>query len=91
MRWRLPLALLASGILVTLAGLGYDLTFAGIPYQDPTPEMAVRFRFHSRVARVIELGGLEVLLLGILGISTVALWSALHPKRRLTRSVQRTR
>jgi hypothetical protein len=79
------------GILVTLAGFGYDLTFAGIPYQDPTPEMAARFRFHSRVARAIEFGGLAVLLLGILGISTVALWSALHLERRLTRSSQRTR
>lgn len=78
MKWRLPLALLASGILVTLAGFGYDLIFAGIPYQDPTPEMAARFRFHSRVASAIELGGLAVLLLGLLGVSTVALWSVLR-------------
>ena len=75
MRWRLPLALLASGLVATVAGFGYDFAFAGIPYQDPTPEMAARFRFHSDIASVIEVGGLVIFSLGLVAGAAVAAWS----------------
>ena len=66
LRWRLPLALLALGLVATVVGFGYDLAFAGIPYQDPTPEMAAGFHVHSGIASVIEVGGLVLISLGLL-------------------------
>jgi hypothetical protein len=35
------------------AGFAYDLSFAGLPYQDPTPQMQERWLFHKRVAEMI--------------------------------------
>lgn len=45
-----PFALIAAGILVICMGLTYDVLFAGIPYQDPPPELVARYNFHTRVA-----------------------------------------
>lgn len=73
--WRRALAALALGLLILIAGLGYDIAFAGIPYQDPTPAMASAYRFHSRVASVIVVGGLALLLIGLVGSSAVGLRS----------------
>ena len=38
------------GILIVMSGFVYDVVFAGIPYQDPTPELQARYDFHSAVA-----------------------------------------
>ncbi|WP_169977659.1 hypothetical protein [Tautonia rosea] len=65
--------LLAVGLLVAVAGFAYDLIFAGIPYPDPTPEMAARYRFHSRIASALELSGAAVFLVGVLFLSVIAL------------------
>ena len=55
---------IAIGILLLLAGLIYDIAFAGIPYQDPTPEMSARYARHSRLAAAIRWAGVVVLLIG---------------------------
>ncbi|GDY23137.1 hypothetical protein LBMAG56_44840 [Verrucomicrobiota bacterium] len=55
---------IAIGILLLLAGLIYDIVFAGIPYQDPTPEMSARYARHSRIAAGIRWAGVVVLLGG---------------------------
>lgn len=73
---RLPIVLLALGLLVAVAGFAYDLVFAGIPYQDPTPEMAARYRFHSRIASMMERSGAAVFLFGVLSFPVIALRAA---------------
>lgn len=30
--------------------LRYDIVFAGIPYQDPTPDLQARYAFHRSIA-----------------------------------------
>ena len=51
---------LCAGLAVAGAGFFYDVIFASIPYQDPTPELQARYDFHSAVAGVIELCGLGI-------------------------------
>lgn len=61
-----PLFLLAVGLLLLVGGLIYDLMFAGIPYQEPTPEMSARYAYHVRVASLICRVGSGVFLFGSL-------------------------
>jgi hypothetical protein len=63
-----PQIAVVAGILVMLGGLCYDAEFAGIPYQDPTPEMTSRYSFHSNVAMVIRWTGFGIVLAGAIGI-----------------------
>lgn len=58
------LAFLLAGVFLMLAGFLYDVVFAGIPYQDPAPELAARYRFHSVIASAIRWAGLALFLLG---------------------------
>ena len=64
MKRHLPLILIGLGILLLISGFGYDLMFAGIPYQDPTPEMSARYAFHSRIASAFYIVGGGALLVG---------------------------
>ena len=57
-----------GGILLIVIGFIYDVIFAGIPYQDPTPLMIQKFNFHKNVAGKIELIGLSIMLISLLGI-----------------------
>ena len=59
--------LIISGIIVILFGFVYGSIFAGIPYQDPTPEMSANYNFHSIVSNIILVIGLGSLFLGMLG------------------------
>lgn len=59
-----PLILIAAGIFLLLGGFFYDVIFAGIPYQDPTPEMSARYDFHAHIASVIRWIGFGVFLFG---------------------------
>jgi hypothetical protein len=69
MRTRAPFLLLACGVALIVAGFAYDLSFAGLPYQDPTPQMQERWLFHKRVAEMMIMPGLVLLGVG-------AAWSA---------------
>ena len=47
------------GILLLAAGFAYDVVFAGLPYQDPTPEMTLRYNHQKILAeRIMQVGGL---------------------------------
>jgi hypothetical protein len=59
------------GLLIVLAGFVYDVIFAGIPYQDPTPELQARYDFHSSIAGLIYKTGGIVLLVGIVVIPVI--------------------
>ena len=41
------------GLLILIAGFGYDVLFAGIPYQDPTPELQSRRESHKSIAGIL--------------------------------------
>ena len=75
LRWVVPSVAVVLGLTVAVAGLAYDLAFAGLPYQDPTPEVQARWLYHSAVASVVERWGLGILLLGVVGLAMVGLWS----------------
>ena len=79
MRRSWPLLLAAAGLVLVVAGFVYDVAFAGIPYQDPTPAMAADYARHARVAALIRWVGLGLLLSGT--VSSVT--------RRLTRREDR--
>lgn len=59
-----PFILIAAGLFFLIGGFIYDMEFAGIPYQDPTPEMSARYAYHSRVASSAYLTGAGLFLVG---------------------------
>jgi len=56
------------GIFILISGFIYDILFAGIPYQDPTPELQARYDFHSAVANGFYATGGILFLAGLLAI-----------------------
>ena len=59
-----PIVLLIFGIIIIFIGFVYDVLFAGIPYQDPTPALQARYDFHSQIASIIRWSGLGICMLG---------------------------
>ncbi|WP_145372124.1 hypothetical protein [Maioricimonas rarisocia] len=60
-----PLLLAAAGLLLLVTGFVYDVIFAGIPYQDPTPDMSARYARHAVIAAAIRWCGVGAVLLGL--------------------------
>ncbi len=60
--------LLAAGPVLLLAGFVYDVLFAGIPYQDPTPQMTASYDRHSAIAIAIYWSGILTLLVGFMAV-----------------------
>lgn len=59
-----PILIIVAGLILIFLGFVYDVVFAGIPYQDPTPEMNANYAFHSRIASVVEWAGTLLFLFG---------------------------
>ena len=58
-----------TGVGLLVLGFAYDVFFAGIPLQDPTPALRAQYASDAAVARGLELSGLVVLCCGlILGV-----------------------
>jgi hypothetical protein len=76
---RLPFVLLAVGLLVVASGFVYDVVFAGIPFQDPPPDLQRRYDRDARVAARLESFGGYITLAG--GIAIVAGWIVRRPQR----------
>lgn len=53
-----------GGLALVVGGFLYDVLFAGIPYQDPTPAMQQRYDFDSGVASYIEMTGAVMVICG---------------------------
>jgi hypothetical protein len=71
---------IASGAALLVTGFAYDVSFAGLPYQDPTPEMQERWLFHSRMAD-------RIIVSGAMAPGTGCVWQAVPwIERRLVRS-----
>jgi hypothetical protein len=51
-------------MIVIFSGFVYDVLYAGIPYQDPTPAMLASYNFHAQVASLIRWGGLSISAIG---------------------------
>jgi hypothetical protein len=63
-----PHIFLAAGLVLLVAGFVYDVIFAGIPYQDPTPEMAARYAHHASIASMLYRFGGLVLFIGLISV-----------------------
>ena len=56
------------GLLILIAGFLYFVTFAGLPYPDPTPELQAKWKYHENISWIIlKIGGF-VLFVGLLAI-----------------------
>ena len=75
MKKMLPFILIALGIIVFFAGFVYDVLYAGIPYQDPTPALAASYNFHSHIASIIRWSGMGIC--GIGGAAILIRWLAI--------------
>ena len=56
-----------AGCLIFTAGVYYAIVKAGIPYQDPTPEMSFNYEVNYRVGEVLFTLGAAALALGAVG------------------------
>ena len=56
------------GLLILIAGFLYFVTFAGLPYPDPTPELQAEWKYHENLSWIIlKIGGF-VLFMGLIAI-----------------------
>jgi hypothetical protein len=78
---RMALAIFAAGLALASVGVVYGVMFAGIPYQDPTPDQLAGCNRHSRVADWIMLAGLLTSAAGFLATCVMGGVAAI---RRLT-------
>jgi len=62
------LALPLFGLLILIAGFLYFVTFAGLPYPDPTPELQAEWKYHENLSWIILKVGGFVLFAGLLAI-----------------------
>ena len=77
-----PFILIALGIIVIFAGFVYDVLYAGIPYQDPTPALEASYNFHSQIASIIRWSGMGIFIIG--GAAITIQWltrKSRNPKR----------
>ena len=75
-------ALVMLGIMLVFAGFGYDLLFAGIPPQDPPPDIAASYVFHARVARQIMRAGMMVFVVGVITSVTMGIVALMSKRTR---------
>jgi hypothetical protein len=84
-RWW-PLGVIAAslvlGSLVCAAGWMYDVVFAGIPYQDPTPELAARYTLNAQIASLIRWVGAGICASGGLLGGALLVWTVLKKMRQ---------
>jgi hypothetical protein len=51
------LLVIVLGCMVLTGGFLYDIMFAGIPLQDPPPELLARYNLHASIAGHLYKGG----------------------------------
>ncbi len=60
------LILIVMGLSLLFCGFVYDALFAGIPYQDPTPQLSERYAYHAHIASIMSWIGFGIFLFGII-------------------------
>jgi hypothetical protein len=85
---RIVITLLIAGVVTFGAAFVYDVLFAGIPYQDPTPQLSARYQYHSAVAGSLYNVGLWLLLIGTVSVCAWLVTAAISRvrSRRTNRS-----
>ena len=63
----LSLAFLLAGVIILLIAAYYSIVKAGIPYQDPPPELQIQYAVNAGIGDELFKTGLIVAALGILG------------------------
>ncbi len=63
----LSLAFLLAGVIILLIAAYYSIVKAGIPYQDPPPELQIQYAVDAGIGDELFKAGLIVTALGILG------------------------
>ncbi|CAM3294165.1 hypothetical protein FLLO111716_01630 [Flavobacterium longum] len=58
--------LIKIGLALIVVGFIYEIVFAGVPYQDPTEEMVIRYNRNELISITIMQIGLAALVAGIL-------------------------
>jgi hypothetical protein len=53
------------GVALLAVGVGYDLLYVGIPYQDPPPALERRHQENGRIASRIERWGGDLIVVGL--------------------------
>ena len=56
-----------AGCLIFVVGIYYAVVKAGIPYQDPTPEMSLNYEVNLRVGEILLLLGAAAFAVGAAG------------------------
>ena len=56
-----------AGFINIVIGVFYLVVVAGIPYQDPTPEMQINYAANMRVGDILFLIGAFLCIIGIIG------------------------
>lgn len=62
MQWTGFFVMILLGGGIVFAGFVYDVLFAGIPYQDPTPALAAAYEYHARIASAIRWSGAGIVI-----------------------------
>lgn len=77
-----PLIPMAAGLMLILAGFVYDVFFAGIPYQDPTPELAAAYARHADNAACMFRSGAAIFVAGLACAAVNTILLRLRPSTR---------
>lgn len=59
------------GILIIACGFFYDVLFAGIPYQDPPPDLQAQYGFHTSIAGWFYKTGGILFLVGLIAVPII--------------------
>lgn len=59
-------ALFVLGIIIFILGFMYDMKYAGIPYQDPPPELLKQYNKDLHIADTIMNSGFIVILISFI-------------------------
>lgn len=70
---RLFTSILLAGILVLAAGLYYKVIKAGIPFQDPTPELQLQYLINMGIGDVLTKIGLCTTMAGSICRSVIGI------------------
>jgi amino acid transporter len=86
-RLLVPIAIVALGMMTMAFGFVYHVLFAGLPPQDPPPEVYATYQFHSSVAETILITGAGAFFVGC--VAVVLTISYLLISHRRTESAKR--
>ena len=69
-----------TGVALVIGGFVYEATFAGLQYQDPTPQLKADYARHALIARRLEVSGVVVAFGAIFGGAAWGFYQRLRTK-----------